>query len=765
MRHLPLIALLLIAGAAFSQSTPSPIGAWREHLPYNSAIDVSGGNGKLYAATPFSLLSINKADNLVNRLSRVTGLNETGVSAIHYNESTDQLLIAYTNSNIDILSRGDIINIPDIKRDNIIGDKQVYDVFSEGSFFYLSTGLGVIVIDAERYEVKDSWFIGDGGNPVRVNGFSSDDSYFYAATLEGLKRAPKNALNLADYNNWQLLSGSGNLPTGECRDVIVMAGKPIAMIGDRLFAWNGNNWSLFYEDGWPIVTMNISENRLVLAQHKPNAEARVVIVDANGTTQSTLEQTPAISSPRKGILLDGEPWIADQFQGLSHFTGNSFESFRLNSPEATATGEMIAQGNSFYATSGEVNENWNYQYNGNGIYRLREGQWTNFNRYRFTQLDTLLDFISIAVDKSDQSVWAGSFGGGLLHIKTDESFEIFKHDVLGAAIGDPTSYRVSGLAFDETGNLWVSNYGAPQPLLVRRPSGPWQSFTVPFLLNENALTQVLVDENGYKWIVAVKGGGLICFDDAGSIENIGDDRWKRYQPGAGNGNLPDGEVNCLAKDRNGFIWIGTSDGIGVLQCTQDVFNGAGCEAIWPIVKQGSFAGYLFKGQNVRSIAVDGADRKWVATSNGVWLISATGEEVIYQFTEQNSPLLSNDVRKIAIDAQSGEVYFATSKGICSFRGTATAGESVNSKVLVFPNPVPPGYTGSIAIRGLVNDAIVKITEMDGRLVYQTRAFGGQAIWDGRDYKGRKIASGAYLVLISDDGRSQKAAARIIFISK
>ncbi len=163
--------------------------------------------------------------------------------------------------------------------------------------------------------------------------------------------------------------------------------------------------------------------------------------------------------------------------------------------------------------------------------------------------------------------------------------------------------------------------------------------------------------------------------------------------------------------------------------------------------------------------MDGADRKWVATRNGVFLVSATGEKVIYQFTETNSPLLSNDVKKIAIDGKTGEVYFATLKGVCSFRSTATEGGEANENVLVFPNPVPPGFSGTIAIRGLVNNAIVKITELDGKLVYQTRALGGQATWDGRNYKGQKISSGVYLVLVSDDGRKERTATKIFFIQK
>jgi hypothetical protein len=175
--------------------------------------------------------------------------------------------------------------------------------------------------------------------------------------------------------------------------------------------------------------------------------------------------------------------------------------------------------------------------------------------------------------------------------------------------------------------------------------------------------------------------------------------------------------------------------------------------------------YLFKGQNVNSIAVDGADRKWVATKNGVFLIGSDGEKIIYRFTEDNSPLLSSDVKKITIDGKTGEVYFATLKGVCSFRSTATEGGETNEDVLVFPNPVPPGFTGTIAIRGLVNNAIVKITELDGRLVYQTRALGGQVVWDGKNYRGQKISSGVYLVLVNDDGRKEHIATKIFFIGK
>ncbi|MEO8406395.1 MAG: two-component regulator propeller domain-containing protein, partial [Chitinophagaceae bacterium] len=749
----------------YTQQPVPPIGLWREHLPYNSAIDVASGNEKIFCATPYSLFTVDKQDHSIERLSRITGLSETGISTICYDAANDKLFIAYTNSNIDIIYRNDIINLPDVKRDNIIGDKNIYAIYPLGKNYYLSTGLGIIVIDGERYEVKDSWFIGNGGNQVKINAITSDAGFFYAATEEGLKKTTLTTTNPADYSNWQLVSGTNGLSPGACQQVMTVQNKVIVQKNDSLFIQNGSNWSFLFENGWSIINSTVSENKITLSQRRSTGESKVTILNADGSLNKTLIQPGIISFPRKAIFIQNETWVADQFGGLSHFNNSSYEQYKPNSPEGTASGEMVVANNIFYATAGEVNDSWNYQYNGNGIYELKEGSWTNINRYRFAQLDTLLDYITIAINPQDQTAWAGSYGGGVLHLKTDESFEIFKQGFVGPMQGDPTSYRIAGMAFDIDNNLWISNYGALQPLVVRKNDGSWTRFSLPFSLTENALTQIIVDDNNYKWIVAVKGGGLICYDQGAAIDNIGDDHWKIYRPGAGNGNLPDGDILCTTKDKSGFIWVGTSNGIGVIQCPQETFTGQGCEAIWPIVQQGNFAGYLFNGEEVRGIAVDGADRKWVATKNGVWLISATGEEVIYQFTEENSPLLSNDVKKIAIDGKTGEVFMATLKGICSFRSTATEGGEKNEDVLVFPNPVPPNYTGSIGIRGLVNNAIVKITELDGRLVYQTRAAGGQAVWDGRDYKGRKISSGVYLIVISNDERTEKKVGKIIFVSK
>lgn len=764
-RFIFLILFFSITNLKAQLSAP-PIGQWREHLPYNSAIDVVASQYKVFCATPYSLFSVDLKTDAIERMSRVTGLSETGISCIQYDDVNQKLFIAYSNSNIDIIYRNDIYNVPDIKRSSIAGDKSIYNIYSLGKNYYLSSGLGVIVIDGDKYEVKDSWFIGNSGNTVKTNGFTSDGNFFYAATEEGLKRADMNSSSLANYINWQLMSGANGLSAGACPNVLTIQNKIVVQKNDSLFVLNGNNWNLFYADGWNIVSSNLSSNKILLCERLTNGNSKVIILNPDGTVFRTMVQPPAISFPKKAILVQNDPWVADQYGCLSHFFSNTYHEYIPDSPQATASGEITVYNNVFYATAGEVNDAWNYQYNGNGIFVLKDGSWNNINRYRFSQLDSLLDYITIAIDPRDESAWAGSFGGGLLHVKSDLSFEIFKQNSpIQQTVGDPGSYRVSGLAFDKENNLWITNFGAAQPLLVRKNDGSWKNFSVPFSLFTNTTSQIVIDDNNYKWIVSPLGNGLICFDDRGTIDNTNDDRWKLFGTGTGNGNLPDNDVLCMAKDKNDFIWVGTANGIGVFQCPQEVFSSQGCEAVWPVVQQGNFAGYLFSGQEVRSIAVDGADRKWVATKNGVSLISPDGEKVIYQFTEDNSPLLSSDVKKITIDGKTGEVFFATFNGICSFRSTATEGGETNSDVLVFPNPVPAGYSGTIGIRGLVNNAIVKITELDGRLVFQTRALGGQAVWNGRDYRGRKISSGVYLVLVSDDGRKENLATKIVFIGK
>jgi ligand-binding sensor domain-containing protein len=251
------------------------------------------------------------------------------------------------------------------------------------------------------------------------------------------------------------------------------------------------------------------------------------------------------------------------------------------------------------------------------------------------------------------------------------------------------------------------------------------------------------------------------YDDGGTPDNLNDDRQVHLGTSVGQGNLPSNTVRCLAKDRDGAIWLGTDAGIGIVNCPSLVIDGQ-CDAEQRVVQYDNFAGLLFSNESVRAIAVDGGNRKWIGTLNGVWLLSPDALTILNRFTVDNSPLPSNTIEKIAIDGVTGDVYFGTADGLVSYRGTATVASDQGSKIQTFPNPVPAGYSGQIAIRGLTTDADVRITDITGKLVYRTKANGGQATWNGLDYTGSRPSSGVYLIFVSDKLGTETAAGKLLF---
>jgi Two component regulator propeller len=745
-----------------SSSAQVPIGNWREHLNYQAAIQVALGD-KMYCATSNNIFSVD-ANNEIDRYSKVNGLNDVGVNCIAWDDATQQLVIAYANSNVDILKGSIVKNIGDIKRSNTTNNKIIYNAYCKNGFAYLCSGLGVIVADLNKYEIKDTWIIGSTGNAVKINGFTTDGTYYYAASDEGLKRAAVNTNNLNNYSNWQNISGSNGLSNGAINNVLYANQKLIIHKNDSLFVLNGTVWSLLYADvNWPIVNVATSDNKLMVCQRTASGNARVIQLNTNGIVEKNITQSGVISFPKNALTTNNVVWVADYFGGLASFNGSSTQRYIPNGPLGTASGDLIFNNDVLYAAAGSVNNAWNYQYNRNGIYNYSNSYWDYVGYYNKPILDSVLDFIALAVNPVDNTLWAGSYGGGLVNFNTTTKIYKQYNSSLQTALGDPTSCRVSGLAFDQNNNLWVANYAAPKNLSVLQPNGKWTALSLPVTTIENAISQIVVDDADQLWIVAPRGNGLYCYNYGKYADATNDDQWKLYQTGIGKGNLPSNNVYCLAKDKNSFIWVGTDNGIAVVQCAVDAINQS-CDAVLPVVQEGAFAGYLFHGEQVQTIAVDGANRKWVGTKNGVWLISAEGDKTIEHFTVDNSPLLDNDVNRIAINTNTGEVFFSTFKGICSYMGTSTEGTTSNSNVLVFPNPVPPNYNGTIAVRGVVNNALVKIAEPNGRLVFQTRALGGQAVWDGKNYKGEKAASGVYLVLITDDTNTEKLVTKIVIVS-
>ncbi|TDW99474.1 type IX secretion system anionic LPS delivery protein PorZ [Dinghuibacter silviterrae] len=726
--------LCLVFLPVFGLAQLPPIGAWREHLSYHHARAIAGSPNDFFVATPSSVFNVSGEDNAITRYSTINGLHSIGISAIGSGQGV--LVIGYNNSDVDILSGASITEVPDLEISPVSGDKTIHGVFVAGDNAYLSTGLGIVVVGIDEAQVQATYVIGPGGSQVPVFGVASDSLYWYAATGSGLRKALRTTPNLEDFNNWQQPTGDANMDVLSCQAVVSGNGKVYVLRGDSLFVSIGGSWSTGYNDGWNISGIQVAGDSLVISEQDPTGTTGRILwwSDAGGVTK-TLTVPGLLVDPRAVLQGDAGLWIADAQRGLQEWNGTTLVPLVPNSPDGPLDGQMVDAGSGLWVAGGGTSSDTS------GFYHFADNIWTDYNSITQPLLTGVRNVGTIAVDPRGDTVFAGASTGGLIRVSGNAL----------RAGGAP----VTGLTFDLQGNLWVVNGGALQPLTEYRPDGSAASFNLPVVIPGNQLGQVIADDYGYLWIKAPPGNGALCFNPATQ-------QWKPYLTGSGQGNLPDATVNSIITDKQGLVWIGTNNGIGVVECGASIFSG-GCDVTLPVVQQDAFAGYLFQGQEVLCMAVDGADRKWVGTPSGAWLISEDGEQVIATYNTANSPLFNDTVNAIGIDGKTGEVFFSTPAGMCSFRGSATDASQTQGSLLVFPNPVPPGYTGTIAIRGVPDGAVVKIAELSGRLVYQTVALGGQAVWNGNDHNGQRVATGVYLVLIASRQDQERVAAKIAII--
>ncbi|MGV3767226.1 MAG: two-component regulator propeller domain-containing protein [Chitinophagaceae bacterium] len=727
-----------------------PIGIWQEHFPWRKALFTGNYGDHVFCVTGSGLFSVSVPGNEISRLHKMNGLSATGIVAAGMEESSGKIVLVYADGGIDIVVENEVFYIPDLKLATGYTNKSVYHVSCSNNKAYLSTGFGILVLNLSGFETEDTWLPAPGGVQSRINQFLPTPSYFYAATQNGGLRAPSSTTNPADFAAWEKIPG---LPDQPFQALGIWNNVLYACSGNTVYRENNGTFSVFYQNTQNISSIKIAGNRMAVIEN-----TRISLLEENGSVQEIFTYPNA--APTDIIRADNAWWIADKENGLQRRTGASVESFTPNGPYDIVEGSMAHNGQHLSASFGKVLPDGNGAGKQTGFGVYTNGIWTNYVPGQGNMPSSFPDVNTTAFHPANGYIYAGSSGGGLLELHPDGNTNLIPGTPPNA--NAPLQQRVHGLSFDRNGLLWLAADGASNPIAVLLKNNTIFSFPIPFTIPGNRVSQIVEDDAGQLWIISPNGNGLLCLNHNNTPDVPGDDRWRLFRAGQGNGNLPDNNVHTIAKDRNGFIWIGTNRGIGVMQCASLAIS-TNCEVVLPIVQQDNFAGYLFQNEQVKSIAVDGANRKWVGTNNGVWLIDAAGEKIISRFTEDNSPLPSNSILSITINGKDGTVFIATANGLCSFRGTATEAGTEGYTAKIFPNPVSPGYTGTIAIKELPRDAIVKITEPNGRLVFQTKALGGQAVWNGRDYRGNRVASGVYLVLATDEERKEHLAGKIVIV--
>ena len=741
-----------------------PVGQWQSHLPYNTAVSIAYDGGRIYVATQHSFYIYEIATDEVTPFSKVGGMSDIGVTKIAWDGFTETAIICYQNGNIDLYSKGSFYNIPDLKIKSVAGTKNINHILTNDGIAYISSDVGILVLNLDKAEVKETYTFSRSGNTIPIHAVTIANNSIYAATGAGLYSISATNANPQAFQAWTKIDTVGDFKT-----VVSLNNTVYTAQADQVFELDADTLrSVYAAPDSSIRTITEGRDGIWIIQYFDTAfngfatkmAPDYQIVDSfvtNGLVEEIIEMKDDFRTM----------WIANQFSGLVKRVGSGepFGTVPPDGPGDVPCFDVSINGKNILVAHGGYDDKYNPIGTGTGFSVYKDDKWTNYRRFSYPPFgDSVVDFTNILQAPSGD-IYAGSAQSGLFVLRADGTFSYYKQNsFIDPSSTGETLYRVSGMTIDNDGVLWLTVYGgSPHELVAIMPDGTSYQFRVNAgRTTPNAAAHIITDDLNQKWYAAPTGGGVIVYDDNHTPETPFDDKYIQLFAGEGSGGLPDNEVYSLAKDRDGSIWIGTNNGIGIVSCPSQVIQRQ-CEAERRIVQFDQFAGYLFQNEQVRTIAVDGANRKWIGTNNGVWLLTPNGDAIVSRFTTENSPLPSNIIQKITINNATGEVYIGTERGLMSYRGTATEGSVNNKELLTFPNPVPSGYNGTIAIRGFSENADVRITDVSGQLVYRTTALGGQAVWNGRDYTGRRPQSGVYLIFGTNKDGTETIKGKMVFM--
>ena len=713
--------------------TDIPIGSWRLHLSYNTITSIAIGNNQIFGAAESGIMVYNKTDNSIASYNTLNGLTGTGISHIAFDPANNQLLVGYSDGNLDIISDNEVINFNRLKNiTEVSGSKAIHHIAVKNNFAYLATDYGVVVFDLLKHELKETWRdLSNTGKNLKILESTFIHDSIFLATEKGVMAGNLNA-NLLDFNNWKRFD-TGDFATS-VQSVTTFNNKVYAAI-------NGKNIYRFKNGSW------IKESFLTGATfHALSATPDHLLITEGSklwrlNTSNSLEaiETSVITTPHIALADDqGNFWIGDENNGLiSNITG-TFQSYVPNGPAISSAFRLKYYDGKLFALAGGFSNVGNTVDSKGGLATFTNGIWES----AAPAIQNLTD-----IDFMNNEVYLSSFGEGVERIDEAGNKIIFDHTNSPLVKTDPTtkSVNVTSLARSANG-LWVTNFGASQSLHLLN-NGAWQSFGFSETATRYPI-DMAVDYSENVWLALdpVQGGGVLFFNKSSNTSSY-------ITEVPGRGALPSRNVRSIAADNDGNIWVGTDLGVAY-------FFTATADAVKPIFENR----FLLRDEKITAIEIDGGNRKWIGTERGIWLFSPTGETLILNFTTSNSPLLSNNIRDIEINEQTGEVFFSTDKGILSYRGDATGATQNFQSLKIFPNPVTSDFAGTVGITGLAANAIVKITDVNGRLIWQTQANGGTAAWNVRDYNGRRAATGIYLVFAATEDGAESVVGKIAVVN-
>ena len=756
------LLLFLITSSAFAQMA---IGEWQAHLSYNNVTQTAPAGNLIYALSDASLFSYNKEDQSISLFNKVNILSDNNISYIKYSSTHNALIIVYKNSNIDLLINETIYNIPDFMNKTMSQDKTLNSINISGDYAYFSTNFGILILNLKKKEVTNTYVLNK-----KVYASITKDNIIYAATENGLFSG-KITDNLLDNNNWTLFNET------VFNQLILFENN---IIGNKLyngiyqFDDNSNKFNQLIGGYYTFV--DVFDDKFIAG----NTNSIVIFDHYNSFKYMDLEDSFKHLSYS---INDNSYWGSNGDKGLNGYKLNdnklekSISSIIPDSPKRNLPYYMTFTNNRLLICGGGMTD---VRLNNQGtIMMLEDNNWYNFKEEGIKDITGLdyKDITSIIQDPNDsEHHFATSGGEGLYEFRNREFVKLYSLDnsTLKSILPNDSHklnyVRTNGLQYDKNHNLWMVNSYVDNIINVLKDDGTWISFYHSELSGKPTFERIIFDKRGWVWVTSMRyEPGVFCFNTNGTLDDTSDDQTKFIQSFVNQDGTNLGKLNILSivEDKNGAIWVGTEKGPLVINNPTNFFNDDFyCTQIKVPRNDGTnLADFLLANEKINAICVDGANRKWIGTeNNGIFLLSEDGLETIYHFSTSNSPLLSDKIQSLVINPNTGELYIGTDQGLISYMSDATEGEdSFSESAHAYPNPVRPDYTGIITVTGLIRDSDVKVTDINGNLIYAGTSVGGQFTWDGKNLKGKKVASGIYLVLAADEEGKEGIATKILII--
>lgn len=741
---------------------------WKGHFSYYNIKQVAQGNNKIYAAAENAVFSIDILSNEIKELNTINGLSGETISTIYYSDVYELLVIGYESGLIEIAFDDDdkILTVVDIIEKPTIPavQKRINHFNAYGKVVYISTNYGISVFNLERLEFGDTYFIGNGGSQIQIKQTAVFGDYIYAACADGngLRKALVTSPNLIDYQNWQTVT-TGNFTVVET-------------VVDMLYVVNTNRQifqvvndvlnQVFQYDTVPLDVKNVESNLVVTT---PN---NVFVYDAGFNIISQVPTNTEFATKYTSATIDTN-YI---YIGTTDFgvlktpltAPTTFEEIHPEGPLLNTPFSLNAEPDGLWVTFGDYSVFFNpYPLNSRGFSHLKNSEWIN-TPYEEVFNAKCLNTIAVNPSNNNQ-VFISSFFSGLLEVNDEIPTILYNETNSGleslSLPTDPTyiDIRVGASAFDANGLLWTISSLINKPLKSFHPSNnQWKSYSFTDVIPEKPGSNIgfgdlVIGSDNTKW-VASHNYGLIGFNENGGNPKI-KSVYKEDE------NMPDTYATALALDKRNQLWIGTFRGLRVLYNTSNFFeDNVSVDEI--IILEDGIAKELLFQQFITDIEVDGSNNKWIGTADsGIFYLSSDGQKTIYHFTKDNSPLPSNTIADVSIDDTNGIVYIATSKGLVSFRSGGSSPFETLENAYAYPNPVRPNFNivdQKVKIKDISENVNIKITDIEGNLVaeaqsrtnqrhsgYNLEIDGGTAYWNGKNMANNVVASGVYLVMLSD----------------